>query len=67
METKKATLAVEWTEVRREDVPIVLVTGLEVLAVDRFLQFMRPHNPNHARYSPTNEGKRAVPMLTQFA
>jgi hypothetical protein len=67
METKKITLAVEWTEVPREGVSIVFATGLEILAVDRFIRFMRHRNPNHASYSPTNGGKRAAAVLTQFA
>jgi hypothetical protein len=67
VKTKKTTLAVQWTEVRREDVSIVFASGLEILAVDRFLQFMRSRNPNHARYSPTNEGKRPAAVLTQFS
>ena len=63
---KKTTLAVQWVDVPREDVPVIMVTGLEVLAVNRFIQFMRRRNPNHARYSPTNEGKRPAAVLSQF-
>jgi len=67
VETKKTTLTVQWTEVPREDVSIVWASGLEILAVNRFIQFMRQRNPNHARYSPTNEGKRPAAVLTQFS
>jgi hypothetical protein len=65
---KKITLAVQWVDVPREDVPMIAATGLEILAVNRFIQFIRRRNPNHARYSPTNEGKRpAAAVLSQFS
>jgi hypothetical protein len=44
-------------------VPVVLATGLEIRAVDQFLRFMRTHNPNHARYSATNDPQRGKPTV----
>jgi hypothetical protein len=59
----KKTLAVQWTASEIEPVPVVFTTGLEILAVDRFLRFARTHNPNYARYSAANEPRRGKPTL----
>ena len=59
----KKKLAVQWTASEIEAVPMVLTTGLEIRAVDRFLRFVRTHNPNHARYSAGNDPKRGKPTL----
>jgi hypothetical protein len=64
---KKTKLAVQWVDVPLEDVPMIAATGLEILAVNRFIQFMRRRNPNHARHSPTNEWKRPAAVLSQFS
>ena len=62
VKTKK-TLAVEWMAAEIEAVPVLLTTGLEIRAVDRFLLFVRSHNPNYARYSATNDPQRGKPTL----
>jgi hypothetical protein len=59
----KKTLAVKWTAGEIETVPVIFMSGLEVLAVDRFLRFARAHKPNYARYSATNDPQRGKPML----
>jgi hypothetical protein len=65
--TKETSLAVQWADALVEDVPVVSATGLELLAVDRFLRFMRPRNPNHARYFSANNQKRPARALAQFS
>jgi len=64
---KETSLAVQWADALVEDVPVVSATGLEVLAVDRFIRFMRPRNPNHARYSPANNQLRPARALAQLS
>jgi hypothetical protein len=59
----KIRLAVSWEPAAPEAVPVILTTGLEVRAVDRFVRFARTHNPKFARYSATNEPKRGKPVL----
>jgi hypothetical protein len=59
----KKTLAVQWTAVEIEAVPVIVATGLEIRAVDRFLRFARTQNPNYARYSPANDPRRGKPTL----
>lgn len=56
-------VVIKWAETPLEEVPVVSVSGLERLAVDRLLRFERRPNPNHARYSPTNERPRPVRAL----
>ena len=67
MNAKKKSLAVEWTHALVEDVPVVSATGLELLAVDRFICFVRQRDPNHAKYSPANNQKRPARVLAQFS
>ena len=59
----KKTLMVNWVAGEVEAVPVVVATGLEIRAVDRFLRFARTHNPKLARYSLENEPKRGKPVL----
>jgi len=54
-------ISVEWESADAEAVPIVFASGLEVLAADRLLQFVR-NNPNGARYSANNEPWRGKPV-----
>ena len=53
-------ISVEWTWENAEAVPVVSANGLEVLAVDRLIQFVR-NNPNGARYSAVNNPKSDKP------
>ena len=55
-------LAVDWEPAQIEIVPVVSASGLEVLAVDRLLRFVR-NNPNGARYSENNEPGRGKPVM----
>jgi len=55
-------LSVKWESGEAERVPIVSANGLEVLAVDRLLRFVR-NNPNGARFSATNEPRRGKPVM----
>jgi hypothetical protein len=59
----KTKLTVDWAATELEAVPVVLATGLEIRAVDRFLRFARTHNPNFARYSAANDPQRGKPTL----
>jgi len=59
----KRILAVQWTAREIEPVPVLITTGLEIRAVDRFLRFARTHNPNYARYSVDNDPRRGTPTL----
>jgi hypothetical protein len=59
----KIKIAVDWAETEVEAVPVVLATGLQIRTVDRFLRFVRKHNPNLARYSATNEPQRGKPSI----
>jgi hypothetical protein len=52
---------VDWTWEEAEAVPVVSATGLEILAVDRLVQFVR-NNPNGARYSAVNNPKSGKPI-----
>lgn len=56
------SLSVKWESAQIEMVPVVSATGLEVLAVDRMLRFVR-NNPNGARYSENNEPRRGKPVM----
>lgn len=56
------TLSVKWEAAHIEVVPIVPASGLEILAVDRLLRFVR-NNPHGARYSENNEPQRGKPMM----
>ena len=60
---KKKTLPVNWAATELEAVPVALTTGLDSRAVDRFLRFVRSHNPKLARYSASNESKRGKPVF----
>ncbi|HWC60356.1 MAG TPA: hypothetical protein VHC44_11740 [Verrucomicrobiae bacterium] len=60
MNTKK--ISVQWIPAKAELVPVIFVNGLELLAVDRFLQFVR-NNPNGARYSATNDPRSGKPVM----
>jgi len=53
-------ISVEWRWEDAEAVPVVSANGLEVLAVDRLIQFVR-NNPNGARYSAVNTPKSDKP------
>ena len=55
-------LSVKWESTRAEAVPIVSVNGLEVLAVDRLLRFVR-NNPHGARYSESNDPHKGKPVM----
>ncbi len=55
-------LSVKWESARAEAVPIVSVNGLEVLAVDRLLRFVR-NNPHGARYSADNDPHKGKPVM----
>jgi len=55
-------LAVKWDSACAETVPILLATGLEILAVDRLLRFVR-NNPNGARYSAANDTRSGKPVM----
>ena len=56
------TLSVKWEPARIEVVPVVSASGLEIMAVDRLVQFVR-NNPNGARYSENNEPGRGKPVM----
>jgi len=53
---------VKWDSACAETVPILLATGLEILAVDRLLRFVR-NNPNGARYSAANDTRSGKPVM----
>jgi len=55
-------LSVKWESARAEAVPIVSASGLEVLAVDRLLRFVR-NNPHGARFSADNDPRRGKPVM----
>lgn len=55
-------ISVKWDAARVETVPVVSTTGLEILAVDRLLRFVR-NNPNGARYSEKNDPRRGEPVM----
>jgi hypothetical protein len=54
-------ISVDWIWEEAESVPVVSATGLEILAVDRLVQFVR-NNPNGARYSAANNPKSGKPI-----
>jgi hypothetical protein len=54
-------ISVDWIWEEAESVPVVSATGLEILAVDRLVQFVR-NNPNGARYSAVNNPKSGKPI-----
>jgi hypothetical protein len=55
-------LSVKWEAAEAEAVPIVFAVGLEVLAADRLLQFVR-NNPHGARFSANNDPRRGKPVM----
>jgi len=55
-------ITVKWESAQAEIIPVVSATGLEVLAVDRLLRFVR-NNPHGARYSENNEPRRVKPVM----
>jgi hypothetical protein len=55
-------LSVKWESAEVEAVPIVSANGLEVLAADRLLRFVR-NNPEGARYSAGNDPLRGKPVM----
>jgi hypothetical protein len=59
MKTNK--ISVEWTWEEADAGPVVSATGLEILAADRLLRFVR-NNPNGARYSVANNPKSGGPI-----
>jgi hypothetical protein len=58
--TKK--ISVQWTAAEAEEVPVSFVNGLERLAVDRLVQFVR-NNPKGARYSIKNDSRSGKPVM----
>ena len=67
-ETKKTLLPVQWTDVAVEDVPIVSATALEILAVDRFVQFhAASQSESRELFARPMSRKRPTPVLTQFS
>jgi hypothetical protein len=58
----RMTLQVKWKVAEPEAVPVLVVTGLEVLAVARLVRFVR-NNPNNARYSAANDLRRGKPVM----
>ena len=59
----KTRLPVQWTVSETEPVPVLFVTGLQIRAADRLVQFVRSHKPNYARYSAANDPRRGKPVL----
>jgi hypothetical protein len=62
----KTLLAVEWTDVAIENVPIVSATGLEVLAAKRFLHFVERSNHNRATRLMANAPQRMAQVFAEI-
>jgi len=60
-QVKTNRISVEWEPADAEVVPVVSASGLELLAADRLLQFVR-NNPQGARYSANNDASRGKPI-----
>ncbi|HWD93172.1 MAG TPA: hypothetical protein VG938_12580 [Verrucomicrobiae bacterium] len=66
MKAKKTLLPVEWTDVVIEEVPVISPTALDVLAVQRFLRFVR-NRPSRVTRSAANGPRRMVQVLSSVS